>query len=134
LRWPGRLSPSTWCNATSSWLTPSAWDLTIGGVAMIVAVVANRIRMPAGWQRYGVPLLLGLGSGMALLEGQPRLDNSAFFAVFRSSEGPGMDLARYLGFTAGASTTVRQVAGLAAAAALLVAGVAVAGSAGDYVF
>jgi hypothetical protein len=75
--------------------------LAIGGIAMMVGVLVGRNPAPGGWQRFGLPLLLGLGSGMALLVTQIDPYNEMFYLVFDSSEGPGKDLGRYLGFNAG---------------------------------
>jgi hypothetical protein len=122
---------------------------------MIVSVLVDRVEPPGRWHRYGVPLLFGAGSGTALLVTQVDPFNIAFFMIFRSSESPALDLGRYLGFTAGAAailivatgaaallvralkprgagTVARRVASAAAAVALVVAGVAAATGAADY--
>jgi hypothetical protein len=124
--------------------------LAIGGVAVAVGVLVDRNRPPGAWQRYGVPTLLGLGSGLALLVSQAEPDNPVFYLVFESDEGPARDLRRYLGFTAGAlailivatvaaallgqaaavrnaGPAVRRTVTLAAAGALLLGGLVVAG-------
>ena len=123
--------------------------LAIGGIAMIVGVLVGRSSAPGGWQRFGLPLALGLGSGMALLVTQIDPYNEMFYHVFNSGDGPGKDLGRYLGFIAGvlalvivatvvaalvasrraargASPTAWRAINVAAAAALLVGGVATA--------
>jgi hypothetical protein len=122
--------------------------LAIGGVGVAVGVLLDRNRPPGAWQRYGVPTLLGLGSGLALLLSQAEPYNPAFYLVFRSDEGPVRDLSRYLGFTVGAlailivatvaaallggtaavrnaGPTVRRTVNLAAAGALLLGGLVV---------
>jgi hypothetical protein len=75
--------------------------LAIGGVGMIVGVLIGRSSAPGGWHRFGLPLMLGLGSGMALLWTQVDPYNEMFYTVFNSSDEPGKDLGRYLGFIAG---------------------------------
>jgi hypothetical protein len=125
---------------------------TVGGVGVLTGVLADRRHPPGWWHRYGVPVSLGLGSGMAVLVSQVEPYNPAFFLVFRSSDAPAVDFGRYLGFTAGATTVLmlatvaaalaarapalqaagpvpRRAVGILAAAALVCAGVAVAGAA-----
>jgi hypothetical protein len=75
--------------------------LAIGGVVMVAGVLVDRPQPPGGWHRYGVPLILGVGSGLAGLVDQAESGNSAFYDIFFSSDGPARDLSRYLAFTVG---------------------------------
>jgi len=80
--------------------------LAIGGVAMVVGVLVDRPRPAGGWHRYGVPSMLGLGSGMAVLVVHAESGNVPFYGIFVSSDGPGLDLSRYLGFIVGVMALV----------------------------
>jgi hypothetical protein len=128
--------------------------LAIGGVATVVGVLVDRSRPAGGWHRYGVPLVLGLGSGLAGLVDQAESGNVAFYEIFSSSDSPALDLSRYLGFTVGllglpilavvaaaligrtpavrgAGSALRRTASALAAMALTIAGVAIAAAAAE---
>jgi hypothetical protein len=90
----------------------------VGGIGLVIAALVDRQRRVIGpWHRYGVPGLLGLGSGLVVLATQPAASNEVFYTTFWSSSGPVADLSRYFAYTAAATLFV----GIAALVSALVA-------------